>query len=464
MHVRIIRSFAVAIAATVAFPTSSGAGAEEERQIIVAEFEGDGPSAEAVREEIVDLVGDFYEILPYSRFRLARRRLNITKDSIRSFAQLARKVGADAIIEGQLGGRNLTISVREGRSGRVLGRFKVAVPGGRRFSDELRERISDELVDLIGWTEPIDGGDGELAGSVTVHAPDDDDAPRAEPAAVQKPPTPVATSPSAPSATVWTAKEPAKPKAKVDRRPPALQVRGGIGVAATARQLQFSHRADLDEAERPIAVSGSPAAGIAASGSFDVPPLGVSADVLYQRSIGASVSFPNAGQTQKLGITLQHIGGRLLARRPIGRRGTVRGGLGYHQLSYAITGRPNGLNIPDSRYAYVDVVGGGRLSLRDDRFAVTGDIWYLFVLAAGGITDADAYGSSRFQGFGGELGLEIQATDSTFVRLAGTYNRIILSFAGDGALATGLDESADVDVSGASDTFMGLTVMLGFRL
>ena len=40
----------------------------------------------------------------------------------------------------------------------------------------------------------------------------------------------------------------------------------------------------------------------------------------------------------------------------------------------------------------------------------------------------------------------------------------VAPFNGDGAWATGLDESSDVDVSGATDTYVGGVAMLGFRL
>ena len=142
----------------------------------------------------------------------------------------------------------------------------------------------------------------------------------------------------------------------------------------------------------------------------------------------------------------------------------MRGGVGYHQLAFAVTSRPVGFLIPDARYAFVDLGAGGRLHLRDDRLAFTADLSYLHVLGASGITDETSYGSSAFQGYGAEVGFEIQSSESTYVRLAGTYDRILLSFTGDGALSTGLDDSSDVDVSAAADTFTCWSVMLGFRL
>lgn len=455
---RTIRSGALAVAAAFIVGAPARAGAEEERRVVVAEFEGPSPSSGLMRKAVIEIVSDFYEVLPYSKYRIARRRLNITQDSMRTVAEVARKVGADAIVEGQLKGRELTVSVREGKSGRVIDRFKVTVQN-RGVSEATREGLIDELVDLIDWTQPL-SGDKDGAGELTAdpdNAPADEDARRAPLAPGEKKPLVLTKKWSA-------ADEPARTRPAARQRPPAIEVRGGVGVAATARQLAFSHQPDLAEDERPLPMSGSPSGGLAFAGTFDVNPLHVSADVIYRRSIGASVSFPSGGQTKKLSTSLSHLGARLTMRRKVSKRVTVRGGAGYHQLSFAIANRPTGLLIPDTRYAFVDIGGGARLSLRDDRMAVTADLSYLYVLTAGGITDATAYGSSRLRGFGGEVGFEIDAGDSTFVRLAGTYDRITLAFNGDGAWATGLDKSSDVDVSGAADTYVGGVLMLGFHL
>jgi hypothetical protein len=470
IHVPCIRIAALAAAFAVLVAAPPRGRAEQERRVVVADFVGPAPTSKAMHDVILEIVSDLYQVLPYSRYRIARRRLNITKESMKTVAAVAKKIGADAIIEGEVTGRRLTIAVREGRSGRVLDRFSVNARG-KGVSEATREAIIDEIVDLIDWTEPVSGAaDGTVLAGV--------DQP-ATAAMVQTPGEVGSDAPGSPRASL-TAAQP-KPQASVEkwsvteqrdrararaakRRPPAIQVRAAVGVAAIARQLQFAHQIDLAEDERPLSMSGSPSGGVAVSGTFDVNPLGLSAELVYQRSIGASVSFPAGGQTKQLGISLQHIGARLMIRRAVHKRVNLRGGAGYHQLGFAISNRPNGLLIPDSRYSYADVGGGARLSLRDDRLSISADLWYLHVLSAGGITAATAFGSSRFHGFGGEVGLEIDAGDTTFVRVAGTYQRIILAFNGDGAWATGLDESSDVDVSGATDSYVGGVAMLGFRL
>jgi hypothetical protein len=461
MHLRTIRSGLVVIATVVLLGSSLPARADEGRRVVVAEFEGPAPSSRLIRQAVAQIIADYYEVLPLSKYRLARRRLNLNQDSMKAYAQVARKVGADAVVEGLIKGHQLTISVREGKTGRVVDRFSVKVQD-RGVSEGAREAIVDELVDLIDWTEPLNG-EPEVGGVGAERTPAaagteaEGGAPRASLAAAQKPPVAVAEKWS-----VAAAKARAKPKPKP--RPPAIQVRTAVGIAATARQLQFASQSNLGETQRPLNMSGSPTGAVALAGTFDVNPLGVAADVLYTRSIGASVSFPSGGQTKELSISLSHFAGRLTMHRGVGHRITLRGGAGYHQLASSISNRPNGLLIPDTRYAYAELGGGARLGLRDDRIALSGDVWYLHVLSAGGITAPTTFGSASKQGFAAELGLDIDAGDSTFVRLAGTYQRIVLSFNGDGAWASGLDDSTDLDVSGASDTYVGAIVMLGFRL
>ena len=459
-HLRTLSICALAAAAALLLGPAQPASADEDRRVVVAEFEGPSPSSQVVRKAILEIVSDFYEVLPYSKYRVAQRRLNVTQESMKTVSLVAQKVGADAIVEGVLQGRELTISVREGRTGRVVDRFKVVV-STRGVTEQTREQITDELVDLIDWTEPVKGA-GELVAdtAAALHDPTDDQA--------APPPTAELTTTARKPAVMakkWAIDDvPADGKAKGKGLPPAIQIRTAFGVAATARQLAFSHQFDLAEEERPLGMSGSPSPGVALAGTFDFNTLGLSAEAVYRRSIGASVSYPSGGMTKQVGITMSHLGARLLYRRGVSRRVTLRGGAGYHQTAFAISNRPTGLLMADSRYAYIDIGGGARFSLRDDRIALTGDLSYLYVINSGGITDAAAYGSSRFQGYGGEVGLEIDAGDTSYIRLAGTFERFVLSFNGDGKWASELDDSSDVDVSGAADSFFGGVVMFGFRM
>jgi hypothetical protein len=464
MHLQTKRSRLVVITAiALLFCAAPHAGADEGRRVVVAEFEGPEPSSRLVRQAVAQIIADYYEVLPLSRFRLARRRLNLSQDSMKSYAQVARKVGADAIVEGVIKGHQLTISVREGKTGRVVDRFSIKVQD-RGVSESAREGIVDELVDLIDWTEPLNGepeagGVGADRAQPATGSEGEAGPPRASLAAAEKKPEAVAEKWS-----VAKAKARAEAKPKPKPRPPAIQVRTSVGLAATARQLQFASQSTLGETQRPLNMSGSPTGGVALAGTFDLNPLGVSADVLYTRSIGASVSFPAGGMTKELSISLSHFAGRLMVHHGVGHQITLQGGAGYHQLSSSISNRPNGLLIPDTRYAYADIGGGAKLGLRDDRISLSAGVWYLHLLSTGGITAPTTFGSASSQGFAADLGLDIDAGDSTFVHLGATYQRIVLSFNGDGAWASGLDDSTDLDVSGASDQYVGAVVMLGFRL
>jgi hypothetical protein len=220
VHLRTILS-AVAIAAAVLPCASRSARAEEERRVVVAEFEGPSAAASQARKAILDIIADFYEVLPVAKYRVARRRLEITRDSMQTVAKLARKVGVDAIVEGELKKRELTLSVREGKSGRVVDRFKVAVQG-RGFSDATRERIVDELVDLIDWTEPLERGgedvDRKAEQALEAGDPAAGPVPRVSLAAAEKKPAPVAKK--------WAVEDgptevEAKARKAADRRPPA---------------------------------------------------------------------------------------------------------------------------------------------------------------------------------------------------------------------------------------------------
>jgi hypothetical protein len=236
-----------------------------------------------------------------------------------------------------------------------------------------------------------------------------------------------------------------------------------VGAAGMIRSLQFAFQPDLAEDERPLQQNGTPALNIALSGSLEILPLGITGEVSYERSVGAKLSYPDGNQTRELAIAAAHLCGRLIAARRIGERYGVHGNVGFGQLSYAVRNKPNGLLLPDSRYAYLFVGGGARIRFRDDRVAVVGGLDYVHVVSSGGITAASAYGTASARGIRGDGGLEIKANDTTWVRLGVRATQITLAFHGNGTLSTGLDESSDVDVSGASDTLIGGYGLVGFH-
>ena len=210
-------------------------------------------------------------------------------------------------------------------------------------------------------------------------------------------------------------------------------------------------------------MAGSPALSVAFSGTADIKALGVSAELNYERSVGASASFRDGAGSKRVSMTQSHMGGRVFVRRVLRERYTVRAGAGYHQLGFKLSNKPNGLQLHDARYSYADLGAGLRVSVRDDRVALTLDGAYMHVLALSGITAPEAYGSAAARGFRGEAGLELVASETTFVRVALTYKLITLYFDGSGELTKDLDDSPDVNVTGAQDRYVGGVAMMGFH-
>lgn len=454
---RLMYLTAMALGLLMAHAAATRTASAEQRRVVVVKFKGPRALAKQARRTVVEVLGDFYEVLPYSKYRIARRRLNIRKLSMKKLARVAKRIRADVIIMGEVDGKRLELRAREGASGRLIDR--IAFKYSRRgLSDSGRDDLTDELVDFVDSSEPIaSAADDDAPGA----GGDDDDATEAD----EAPKATASTAAARPETPTWAIDTVAKIEAEERREsePSAVRMRAAVGASGVIRSLQFAFQPDLDDDERPMAQRGTPTLNLALSGTIDILPLGISGEISYERSIGAKISFPDGNTFRELPITSAHLAGRVIVSRDVGARYGVHANVGYGQLSYKISNKPNGLLIPDSRYGYIHVGGGARIRFRDDRVALIGSVDYVHVLNAGGITAPSAYGNASIRGVRGDGGLEIKTNATTYLRLGLRATQITLAFYGDGTLATDLDESSDLDVSGASDQYVGGYAMVGFH-
>lgn len=454
---RLFHIAAMAVGLAMAHAAVSNPALAEQRRVVVTRFKGPDAAAELARRTVIESLTDIYEVVPYSKYRIARRRLNIRKLSMKTLAKVSRRIGADAVILGEVDGARLKLHVREGSSGRLIDRFAIKF-ARRGLSERAREDLTDELVDFIDSTDPVgartrdDGGGGDR-GDDASDGGEADEAPKA---------AATAAGPEKPSWAVDTVAR-LDAEERRDAVPSPVRIRAAVGASGVIRSLQFSFQPDLDDDERPMQQRGTPTMNAAFSGTLDIIPLGISAELSYERSIGAKISFPDGNTFRELPIAASHLAGRVVASRDIGERYGVHGNVGYGQLGYAIRNKPNGLLIPDSRYAYLHIGGGARLRFRDDRVALIASVDYVHVLSAGGITARSAYGSAATRGIRGDGAIEIKTSETTNLRLGVRGTQITMAFYGDGDLGTGLDESTDLDVSGAADTYVGGYAMVGFQ-
>ena len=138
------------------------------RRVVVAKFDGPKEEAAAVRGTVLEFLEDVYDVVPYRKYRIERRRMGVSKKSKRKIiAKVTRRLGADAVIYGKLDEKKLTIKVREGGTGALVGKYRVRVGG--ELSESVQEELENELTDLIDSTEPVEAGDEALDAQI---APD----------------------------------------------------------------------------------------------------------------------------------------------------------------------------------------------------------------------------------------------------------------------------------------------------
>ena len=445
-----------ALAATAAMTLvslSSPASGETMRRVVVADFEGPREETTAVHSAIVEILDDLYEVVPYRKYRIERRRLGRKeKSKKRAIVMAARKAGCDAIVYAKIDRERMIVKVRDGGSGVVVGKFKLRLQG--ILSERSLEDLEDRLVDAIDATEPLSEEDADLVSRIGAYTPDSRD--RLQFVTVDEP--------SGPSVSKkWQDVTDETEEDEKDSKPSPFAFHAAVGVAGRARSLIFNGQASLEENERPTNMRGSLAQAIAFNGVVDVKSLGISAELDFERSVGATISYREGAGSKQIGLKQMAWGLRAFIRREVRKRVTLRGGLGYRQHSFEIKDRPNGLRLPDTRYSYADIGAGVRVSLKDKLVAVTADAAYIHVFGISGLTDPKAYGPAKALGLRGGLGLDIDATESTFVRVAFRYSELAFSFDGTGELTTDLDDDPDVDVNSAVETYVGGVAMLGFH-
>ena len=434
---------------TIAFADS------DSRKVVVTRFAGPEESADQLRKAVLEIIEDVYEVVPYRKYRVAQRRAaENSKSKKKSYAKVAKKLGADVIVEGAIKDRRLTLRVRAGKTGSVIDKVRVNISRNNTLSEDSIDLLTDELADLIDYAEPVDSGvpADDFASDRSGNGANAD-----------------LISASVPSGALavdersWDVEE-SSDDDEENARPSPVQFSGEVGVSGTQRSLLFVQNVQ-EGGERAAEMAGSPQLGAAFSGTARVDSLGVFTKAHYERSVGGKSAVGQGAGTKQFGTVYSHWGIGAYVDRKVRKRITVRGGVGYHQLSFRLQNdKPMGLRIPDSRYSYADLSGGARIGLRDDRIALTAEAGFMHVIATGGISDNKAYGATTGRGLRGEAGIEFESGANSFIRVAVNFSQLFLTFNnGDGELANGLDADTAVDVSGARDTYLSGKATMGFN-
>ncbi len=428
----------VALALVLGWTATAGATARTVTLLGVSGVDG-----QKLERALESELGELYELVPGDRYRAAAARLGKSGASPEEVQAVASAIGADAIIGGAVAGkgrnRELLVAVREGATGRVIARAKYGLMG--RTLPLIKERVAADLVRALERVRPIGSAPPPASGAEEEPSVTSVEAPP------MGPPPPL---------TEDVAPAMAEVRTSAPRRAVA-GVQAAVGPSLLTRSLGF------DVASAP-SYSGGTVAGIRVDGS--VFPLALSSELAAEHPVLASFGFVGSyeyvfsftsstasgssrGQASRWNVLF-------VGRIPLGHN--AKGGVltldtGLQQMSWSHAA-PVDVGVPDVKY---DLVGGGLGWERalGSRWIILGArIGVMGLLSAGDIAAETQYGAVGGWGLQLAGGWTARPADWLWFRLAGSWDRIALSFAGAGTRFA----------KSAADNWIGGTLEVGFAL
>jgi hypothetical protein len=492
---------------------AAGVRTADAGKVIVMSIPGD-PEGE-VEDGLMSIVEDRHDLVTSGELERAARKAQISDLDGKALGRLARRLGADAVIEGSVSreddGYLLVVRIR-GNDGKTVKKISVDLVK-RRLSSKAKKRLGTGILDGIDKTLGIDREDLEEV----------DDAPRRGRGAARgtkgkakgkqatKPARQARTGARRPARAPAIEEEPemdddddddreevrgGRDRVAVEdddsdleaalgvrrdrdddgagRQPPRAHPASRIAVGASGKQrtLRFTSR---DFMQAPLGYDSSMVPGVhvaaeayplARKGAGPASGLGVGFELdqtllMTTRSSDApDVALPTTQKHWSVGIRFRYA----FADRPTSP--SVVASVGYGNRVFvvdraALTGEDK-LDMPDVAYRYYDP----GLTLRvpvGARAAVHAGGKALLFKDAGPIQAPDSYGGAKLTGVEGTAGLEIRVAPSVVVDVTGSVTRIGYAFVGNGAESNNRDlDPETVDVGGAADQYLGVVGTIGY--
>lgn len=429
-----LRAFAFAVACTVSV------AAWAKPTVAIAPFHG--PSVAQVETIVQRALRPYATILPPHRYAVVAKQLVAEGGTVEDVAAVAHELPADFVVTGtvKLDGKDwtLTVSVREGATGKARDRLRYPL-GGPRVSTVVLATLSDEIVRSLDTVVNAPPVEPMPTGRERKPAPDLTDA---------SPPAPVPARPSAPPAS-------GRPRW-------AHWFELEAGISLTSRTFSTN----IDAGPR---FTGPAVAGIHIDGTFFplTPTWGRVRGVFSGLGLGVTIDRPfwqptltaKNDPTQTFATSELRVEGglrwKITLYKPMPRPQLtlfVQGGL--HEFTFVRpASNPNLIAVPDVKYTYASL--GARLSIY---FAEWSWVWVQFlyhvVSNAGPIQSHDNYGLAYTNGFRVGGGLDFLAWRGLHVGANGFYERFTSTF--------GYDTSATRIANGSADAYFGGMLVFGY--
>lgn len=459
-----------------------GAGRGHADRVKIAVVEFSGPRAGALQAAVEDAIETQHELVPGERYTRVANKLKARKPTPRNVARVAKRLGAGAVLTGEVARRRktyeLTLSLRRASDGELVGTIELS-SRKPKLSRQARRKLQRELARLVAGLdaqepgnadEPPSEGEGE-GGSEPAG---DDDAPAAQDADDEAPEggeTPARLARSSDDG------EPSETGASKDRAP-WLDIAGGLSV--TNRTLSFTVAPGI--ANAPQRYRGTPVAGAHVAAAFypmartassgSIPGrIGVQGTFDRVLRIQSRFTYDDAnGQAMQVALgTEQMRWGVGLTVRLMGasaRGAMLEARMGYSRLRFIIDkaqAPPEAIiEVPNVDYAYLDPGLVARYPFtRSLALAASGH--FLYVMQTGEIETTPYFGTASVYGFDADAGIEYSIGSRLSVRAGGRFMSMFFGFKGDGVASTLRDnDPATLDVPRASDRYLGGYLTAGY--
>jgi hypothetical protein len=145
--------FALAAATLASF---AGMADAKPRRLVILDFDGPRGLADTGRDEVVQLLGESYDVVAKKRWEEARAKAARKTAGPDTWSRAAKASGVDALIEGYISddGRHkqLTVQVRDAANGHQIDSITIRL-GQKGLSTDNRQRLNDELNGMLQYIE-----------------------------------------------------------------------------------------------------------------------------------------------------------------------------------------------------------------------------------------------------------------------------------------------------------------------
>ncbi len=512
----ITTSFRLALTAAALVAATATADAKP-RRLVILDFDGPAKQAEAGRNAVATLLGDQYDIVAAKRWETARADASVHSKGPATWNEAARKAGVDAVIEGWVQSKTLSLLVRDASTGNEIDTVQVKI-GDKGLTSSSTKELQTDLDNVLDWVDtsasdsasggiPVIKVDRVMVGAKKTdkkhvaaddstddtadakptkhaHASDDsatDDETPAPPKRKHHADDKAATDDQAPTEakvkkTAIGDEEPSKPKNDLleifgpDSKELTIADKGVVHVPQPTPRFEVSaggyfgsRSLEFVAEDPPTEYPGTSSKGISLHAAFFPFPTqkvdgrlsGIGATFSLYHAVGSTVTSDEGDSVVDYTIDQSGWDVGLHYRLPIDMFNLDFSAF-YGQDDYIISGASADFDVPDTSYRYVGIGAAVELQVTDR--ATIGFGAKLFdVLDTGDISQAMWYGPGGMSGIALNANFTVPLPQKMFVRGDLSYKRFTLEPDGSG------DYADMYGVQSATDTTVNASVEIGVQ-